>query len=218
MQSPIDESIKLEALRMVQFAGVIFGLIAVILIRFITTIPKGQWYIMLVIICSVALATYSFFGCSKHSFAAVRQVMNPSGTASSSSGLSFSTIMRWCAFLDLGALAYLIYATGGSRESLFVPYLFIIVPVTIILEDSKLCISLYFVITVVIFWVCLLWWKCAAFAAARPDIWYNIAYGVITTLCVFFPTYLRWKAFARKNSPSLASATDQNQLVSAQRD
>jgi hypothetical protein len=200
MQSEIPEIKKLEALRAVQFAGVIGGLIAAFVLPDIVTIPPDVSCAMKWVIGIAGLLTSIALFSTNHT---VKSLMETMGMTSSGQGVSFTKIVRFCAGVDLVALAYLIYATGGSRQSLFVPYLFVIVPVTIILQDSKRPIAIYFVMTVVICWVCL-WLKCSAFQVHYPEHSYNIAYGAVTTLCVFLPTGL--KLFGPNNAPSSSSA------------
>ena len=102
-----------------------------------------------------------------------------------SSYLSESNIISFYVFIDLLALSIYIYATGGSRQSLYTPYLFLIVPMTVILHESLLRVFFYVVGSFIVFW---------AFLRMRESTFkieeaarYDKYFAIITILCVFFP-------------------------------
>lgn len=89
---------------------------------------------------------------------------------------------------DLLVLSLLIYASGGSRQSLYSAFLFVIVPVTIVLRESPVRVGLYAFLTVFIFYGTLKYYN-EAFEVLVSGT-YNGWFAGITTLCVFFPTLL----------------------------
>ncbi len=91
---------------------------------------------------------------------------------------------------DFGALAFLIYATGGPQYSLYATFLFVIVPISIALGKPNLrTVVLFAGITLFIF-LTLLWLGPRADFTPPEDgnrarkLWL----GLVTTACVVFPT------------------------------
>lgn len=104
--------------------------------------------------------------------------------------MTLSRLFAVYAVLDLFVLAYLVHSTGGSRLSLYTPFLFIIVPVAIVLGEKPRRVLFYGGLTVVIFFV-VMYWKDKAFKIDDCDInKYNLCWGIITLLSVLFPTLL----------------------------
>lgn len=94
--------------------------------------------------------------------------------------------------VDFAALAFMIYATGGSIESLYSTFLFIIVPISIALGNpGKRTIVIFASITVCIF-IVLLWYPTppAPVHLAGTTTIHKIWFGVITAVCVFLPTFV----------------------------
>lgn len=91
---------------------------------------------------------------------------------------------------DFAALAVLIYATGGSEQSLFSTFLFVLVPITIALgrKPGWEIVVLFAGFTIAIFLV-LLWVHStldpgSGVSGKSRRNWF----GTITTMCVIFPT------------------------------
>lgn len=101
------------------------------------------------------------------------------------SKLSLSWTMKAYAVADLTVIAGLLYCTGGPRNSLFTGFLFIVVPVTIILRESWGPVLLYTLYTAIIFGVTL-FARNERFEITeeRP---YNVAFGIVTGICFLFP-------------------------------
>lgn len=95
---------------------------------------------------------------------------------------------------DFAALAVLIYGTGGSEQSLYSTFLFVLVPITIALgrkPGTEIVIGFAF-LTIAIFLV-LLWVHSTLDSnGGASDGSRRIWFGVITTMCVVFPTIVYW--------------------------
>ncbi len=102
--------------------------------------------------------------------------------------MSFSGLLAAYALMDLLVLAFLVHATGGSRLSLYSPFLFIIVPVAIALGENRWRVVLYGGLTIAIFFV-MMFWKDKEFKIDKCD-QYDWWWGGITILSVSFPTIL----------------------------
>lgn len=91
---------------------------------------------------------------------------------------------------DFAALAVLIYGTGGSEQSLFSTFLFVLVPITIALgrQPGSTLVILFAGITIGIFLALL--WKHARLdpSSVVSDKSRRYWFGSITTMCVIFPT------------------------------
>jgi len=91
---------------------------------------------------------------------------------------------------DFGALAFLIYATGGPQHSLYTTFLFVLVPISIALGKPNVpTVILFAAITLFIFLTLLCAKPPKYFSASENGnrvrkVWL----GVVTTACVFFPT------------------------------
>lgn len=201
MQSQISEIQNLVALFIVQILGILSGLIGTFNLTNSKEFCKSSTNIgipkrdrMMAVIFVVLIISVGSIVCHGHIYPILLRWGDsssvPSEPAKPWPGLPFSGIVCVYALMDLGVLAYLISKTGGSRQSLFVPYLLIIVPVAVILQDSKILIGIYFLTTVAIFWLCLSRWKNTDFQVTN-EVAYNKSYGLITTLCVFLPTFLK---------------------------
>lgn len=102
--------------------------------------------------------------------------------------MSLSHAVPIYALADLCVLAFLIYSTGGSRLSSYSPFLYIIVPITIILRESPVRVAIYFSLTLVIF-CAMLKWRYAAFTISNETS-YDRWWGGISALSVSFPTFV----------------------------
>lgn len=91
------------------------------------------------------------------------------------------------ALLDLLGLGLLIWATGGSARSIYIPYLLIIVPLAAMLEAPITIIVICFFLTVIVFWKGYFGVKNVAFEVNEQKI-YERHFAVITSVCVIFPT------------------------------
>lgn len=92
---------------------------------------------------------------------------------------------------DFAVLGFLIYATGGSEQSLFSTFLFVLVPITIALGNQpgwKIVLG-FAGITIVIFLV-LVWLESPAHIHHVNGVNYprRVWFAIITSACVIFPT------------------------------
>lgn len=103
--------------------------------------------------------------------------------------LTFSWAISLCALINFVGLGVLIYATGGSRQTMYVPYLFTIVLLIIMLDAPKKTIIGCFALTVIIFLGCLFCHNENFEVTIKRT--YDIYFGIIIGLCVLFPTLVK---------------------------
>lgn len=104
--------------------------------------------------------------------------------------LSLQTAHQIIFTMDFLALGFLIYATGGAQVSLFSPFLFVLVPITIALGPDGLPSVLPFAGLTIVVFLATLWCRPPAYLVRNE----NTATGrkvcgsFITSVCVCFPT------------------------------
>lgn len=184
------EIVKWVTLFVIQFAGAAIALVSVLHMRLkpFTSITPGAlmtwmlWTVVFVLILTACL-TLLTPGIGSRLWSRALPECDPPAFLTR---LTFELAISLCALVDLLGFAVLIYATGGSRQTVYVPYLFTIVLLIIMLEAPLEIIIICFALSVIIFWVFLFHYD-RSFEATRPKL-YNIYFGVITSLCVSFPT------------------------------
>ena len=187
MDAQTTETPKMVALLVIQLAGTLAALASTFDLQQCAQIDakyisRIRWVLMLALAVTVLL-----FTCHQEILPSIMAALFD-GTRKC--GIPFACVICAYATIDLGALAYLIYATGGSRHSLFVPFLLIIVPVTTMLQDSGARVVLYFGATWLIFAICL-FLRNREFKIDESTHRYDLHYFGITAICVMFPTCLK---------------------------
>ncbi len=104
--------------------------------------------------------------------------------------ITFERAVAVCAVIDLLGLSILIFITGGPCYSMYLPYLLIIVPLIILLDTDYRTVWACFVLTVVIFMLCLFRFHNKTFEVTQESVYY-VYFAFITTFCVFFPILLK---------------------------
>lgn len=186
----MDPKDKWFALFTIQLVGVLLALLGArkldtftnIKLDKLTQVQGVLWGVLIFTVCLMVLKAFpSILG----------MTLNEDDTALVSL-LPFEIAISLCALVDLFGLAKLIKETGGSRQTIYTPYLFTIVLLIIMLNAPKITIFICFVLTVIIFYGCLLWSRLynSSFEVTKPKL-YNRHYGAIIGVCVLFPTLLK---------------------------
>ncbi len=115
---------------------------------------------------------------------------------------------------DFGALAYLIYSTGGPQQSLYTTFLLVIVPISIALGNPGLwTVGIFAVITLIIF-LTLLWikppeeFRDSHRGGLAPKRWI----AAVTSACIVFPTLVFFAQNIGSSSSASGATTQQNSI------
>ena len=188
----LTENDRLNALFVIQIVGVSIVFVSVLHLRLkpFTSITPGTLMTRMLLTVAVVLVLTLFLTLLKAGMISSLWKLI-TGKTTPSTLLKLGTF-RWaislCAVMDLLGLAVLIHATGGSRPTMYVPYLFTIVLLIIMLDAPLETIITCFVLTVIIFWGRLFYYN-TDFKVTEGKQWiYNLYFGGITSLCVIFPT------------------------------
>lgn len=188
-----NENAKWIALFAIQIVGVSIAFVSVLHLRLApsTNITPGLlmtlmlWAVGVAAILTVCLIVLTpGIGSSLWSMAFSK--WNPPGFLTL---LNFDLAISLCALVDILGLSVLIYATGGSRQTMYVPYLFTIVLLIMMLRAPLGTIITCFALTVIIFWGCLFYHNENFEVTIKRT--YDIYFGTITSLCVLFPTLVK---------------------------
>lgn len=183
------------ALAIVQGLGVVLAIGMTICIRKAYTIPDRWHACMLTVVVAVFGATIFVAACQEDlapdlwvAFGGTLDEFQKGPSFLYWFDLHTAHLIYFLA--DFGALAFLIYATGGPQQSLYATFLFVIVPISIALGLPNLGTVVVFAgITLAIFLTLLPLKPPKYFSAIETG---NLArkgwLAGVTTACVFFPT------------------------------
>ena len=180
---------KMIALFFVQLIGVTIVGITLRKIKSFTSITSRQEKVMWYIVVIAGALTIILCLLQRQLLSGILSLIKSEwGQIDCLSFVTFSFVISFYAFMDLLGLAVLIYLTGGSSRSMYIPYLLIIVPMMIALEADPIIASGCFGLSILVFLVCL-WRQDEPFTVTQQKI-YNRYFAGIVFFCVFFPTAL----------------------------
>jgi hypothetical protein len=189
----LTEIDRLNALFAIQTIGVCFAAISILQLRLkpFTNITRGPLMTLMLYTAGVVTFVTVFLILVQAGMISslCRLIMGNSAPSVFSRSVAFSWAISLCAFMDLSALAILIYATDGPRQSMYTPYLFTIILLIIMLQAPWWTIIGCFTLTVIIFWVCI-FYRNKNFEVTKRFT-YDLYFGFITSLCVLFPTLVK---------------------------
>ena len=190
------EKCRLAALFIIHSGGVILALASVLHLRLrpFTNLSSGQLRFMMWTVVVVAIVSLHLIMLTPGVGTSLWELLEEPVPNFFSSFITLQLAIFICAVIDISGLGILIGITGGPLRSMYFPMLLIILPLIIMLDANCTTVWICFVLTIMIFLLCLHLIRNRTLQLTRELI-YNLHFTAITSLCVFFPILLRLIAY-----------------------
>ncbi len=189
----LTETQRLSALMTVQIFGTSIVFLSVLHLNFHAFTNLSTKLLRRLLICIGVLLFLSFF-ISALKPESISNVFGMIGKTTPDWIANLVTIDRallFCAFMDIIVLFILIHATGGSRNSIYSFYLFVVVLLLIMLKANDMTVKLSFAASFFIFWLCLFYRNKEFSPIENKILVYDLHFGVAATICVILPILVK---------------------------